>query len=178
MDDGADVIQLDPDRVKELASSLGKVRGIEINLDTGEVTSDGSPTATKTLEELADETYVSPLLPGTEVQLTLNVGGRKPNGSTLKTKSAEVPVTGQFAKNSKVKLVVDGEVEEIHFKTVRDGKGGPVLGHDRVHVLEIDRIERPANPAHLDAALRLCERWAEDPTDPCEDIRQEVVDAA
>ena len=142
---GAAVVTLTPERAEEQSQALrdlgygdeatvdvdGSIRGVE---DQG--------AARRTLEEMADETYVPPILAGTQETLDLKVGGRAPTGSTLRIKGGEYPVRGQYRMNDRVQLVIEVDIEDVWFKTLRDPKTKAIIGRDRCHmgVIAVDGI--------------------------------------
>lgn len=75
-------------------------------------------------------------------QISLVVGGRKADQSTLVLRGGEVTVEGQFEKGSRLRFEVEGVVSQITFTDLMDHKTGEVTGTKRKHVLKLDGITR------------------------------------
>lgn len=92
------------------------------------------------LDEEETETYIE----GTTGQLSLTVGGRKPDSSTFKMKGAEVKVRqGQYTKGETVVLRVIARLDEVKFIDMHDDYG-TITATKRVHTakpISIERIE-------------------------------------
>src|SRR5574338_1069400 len=103
---------------------------------TVKVNSDGTVEGTgKTLEELAKEAAPEDngFMQGSSGQLSLDVGGRDDLiGSRIKIASGDFPLAGQFPQGKRVRIEMEIEIDEIHFKTVRD-RDGLHMGRDRIH---------------------------------------------
>lgn len=115
---------------------------IEMHVDkaTGEVLSNGSKTLEQIADEMTDEANaMHDFVHGTQKQLTLDVGGRKPTGSVLKIKGYDMPLIGQFPKNKTLKLMIDVSIEHVSMKTVRD-RDRHIIGTDRIHHAEVTGV--------------------------------------
>lgn len=75
-------------------------------------------------------------------QISLSVGGRNADQSTLVLRGGEVTVEGQFEKGTRLRFEVEGVVSQITFTDLMDHKTGDVTGTKRKHVLKLDGITR------------------------------------
>lgn len=102
----------------------------------------------KTLDELTAEAAADPpFMRGSSRQLSFDVGGRADDliGSRLKIPSGDYPLLGQFPQGKRVRVILELEIEDIHFKSVRDREGMRV-GRDRIHqavVIDQPKIDQP-----------------------------------
>ena len=78
-------------------------------------------------------------------QLSLEVGGRAPDGSSVKLRSKKIDVAGAFEKGEEVTFVVRAKVAEVHFVDKRDGQTGEITATERRHLLAPVHIERLAD---------------------------------
>ena len=101
----------------------------------------------KTIEQLAEEADLEAqdsevYIEGTTGQLSLAVGGRKPDTSVFKMKGGEVKIRdGQFTKGESVWCRVLLRVDEIKFVDGHD-EFGTVNSTKRVHVAKPVHVER------------------------------------
>lgn len=94
----------------------------------------------KTIEDMAndpdglpDEEDTAIYIEGSQGQLSLAVGGRKPDQATFKMKGAEVKVSeGQYHKGETVTLQVIARIDEVKFIDIHD-EYGTVTATKRVH---------------------------------------------
>lgn len=112
---------------------------ITVDADTGEILDDQGERTGRTLEDLTDE-YIPPFfVRGAQQQLSLDVGADvSVVGSMLKIKAQEVPLLGQYRVGQKVRLLVEVEVEDVAFKSIRSKYTGDIIGLDRLHVGSIE----------------------------------------
>lgn len=75
-------------------------------------------------------------------QLSLVVGGRRADESTITFRGGEVNVDGQFEKGTRVKFEIEGVVSEITFTDLMDHKTGNVTATKRKHVMKLDGIQK------------------------------------
>ena len=105
----------------------------------------------KSIEDLAEEQGIDLDAPdpevyieGTSGQLSLTVGGRKPDSATFKMKGAEVKVRdGQYTKGEMVTLKVMARIDEIKFVDSHD-EYGTVTASKRVHIakpIHVTKVE-------------------------------------
>jgi len=94
-------------------------------------------------DEAQEPAFPKPELLG-EGQLTLSVGGEKPNESKIKMSgvSIEVPNKGQFNKGQFIDVVVRCRVAGVHVDDLFDNQTGVVTGTIRRHILKPLRVER------------------------------------
>lgn len=76
-------------------------------------------------------------------QLSWDVGGKKPNTSSLRIVGGKVDVEGQFKKGQKFQALVDLEVKEVGFVDQVDASTGQVIGCDRRQKARIIGISIP-----------------------------------
>lgn len=101
----------------------------------------------KTIEQLAEEGALEEhdsevYIEGTTGQLSLSVGGRKPDTAVFKMKGGEVKIRdGQFTKGESVWCRVLLRVDEIKFVDGHD-EFGTVNSTKRVHVAKPVHVER------------------------------------
>jgi hypothetical protein len=121
---------------------LKPVPTIRVNADTGEVGDTG-----KTLEELAEEAAADPpFMRGSTRQLSFDVGGRDDLiSSRIKIPGGEFPLLGQFPQGKRIRIELDIEIEDIHFKAVRDREGLKV-GRERIHKAVVIDQPKIADP--------------------------------
>lgn len=75
-------------------------------------------------------------------QLTLTVGGAKPEVSTVKLVGGKMDVAGgDFDKGQEIKLLIHGVVAEVAFIDTRDQYGN-ISGTERRHKIRPLRVER------------------------------------
>lgn len=93
-------------------------------------------------------------LEGTTGQLSLSVGGRKPDSATFKMGAKEVKLAErtQFAKGSTVKLHVIARVDELKFRDKHDD-AGEVSHTTRVHLGIPISVVRMSATDSLEAAV-------------------------
>lgn len=97
---------------------------------------DGTPT---------DEEPAEPTLHGTVDQLSLTgIGGSHPDESKITLAGGELPVLGQFRKGERVKLILEGVVDEVALRDKRDRKTGTVTATIRKHTFTIESAYRLA----------------------------------
>lgn len=75
-------------------------------------------------------------------QLSLAIGGSKPEKSTIKLTGGAFEVRGEFAKGARARFVVEGPISEVGAVDLMDRQTGTVTGTVRKHVLKIDSVER------------------------------------
>jgi hypothetical protein len=74
-------------------------------------------------------------------QLSLDVGGKKPTGGSLRLTGGKIDIpTGQFKKGQKVAVLVEASVDAIEFVDIKDPKTGQVVGCDRRHKARITSV--------------------------------------
>lgn len=100
----------------------------------------------KSIEEQAeeaseDEATGQQAIPGTVSKLTLGAGGNKPESSEMKMRGGSLPVDGEFAKGSRIRLVIEGVVAEVSFVD-HYGKDNYVDGTVRRHMLRSVHVRR------------------------------------
>jgi hypothetical protein len=101
----------------------------------------------QSIEDLAEGGDIEPednevYIEGTTGQLSLAVGGRKPDTSTFKMKGGEVKIReGQFTKGESVWCKVLLRVDEIKFVDGHD-EYGTVNSTKRVHIAKPIHVER------------------------------------
>lgn len=114
----------------------------------------------RSIEDMAEEGGFEPeedptvYIEGTTGQLSLSVGGRKPDSASFKMQGKEVPLADrtQFAKGSTVKLDVIARVDEIKFRDKHDD-AGEVSHTTRVHTAIPISVVRLSPEARLEAAV-------------------------
>lgn len=77
------------------------------------------------------------IVEGSDGQLSLAVGGRKPTTSSLTLVGGKIDVEGQFKKGEIVVVQVECVVGEIAFKDLTDSKTNQVVGCARRHKARI-----------------------------------------
>lgn len=89
---------------------------------------------------------IPPLTLEGEGQLSLKVGGAKPNVSTVKMRGGSIAIegddAGQFEIGQLVDLGIKGRVSEIQFVQKRNVQTGEVDVTERRHIMKIEAIER------------------------------------
>ena len=70
-------------------------------------------------------------------QLTLSIGGKKPNLSKVVLRGGQIPFNGEAKKGDHVTLRVECVVGEIHLIDRRDSKTGDITDTTRKHVLKV-----------------------------------------
>ena len=93
----------------------------------------------------AAEGKPEPTIEGANGQLTMAVGGRKPDSSEFKIKGKAVAVEGQFEKGSMVRLEVMVSVNDLHFIDKKDHTG-TVVHTTRRHIANVESVRRIAEP--------------------------------
>jgi hypothetical protein len=111
------------------------------------------------IEEMADEGFepedTTPMIEGTSGQLSLSVGGRKPDSAAFKMKSAEVKLRdkSQFTKGETVELTVIARIDDVTFRDMHD-EYGTVTATKRIHTAKPINVDRVADShTRLEAAL-------------------------
>lgn len=66
-------------------------------------------------------------------QLTFDVGGREPDGASLRITGGRVEIAGQYEKGQKLRVSMLVEVREVAFVDEVDQKTGQVVGTERRH---------------------------------------------
>ncbi len=75
-------------------------------------------------------------------QLSLNPGGKKPTGASLRLTGGKVDiVTGELRKGQKVTVMVQASVDAVEFVDIKDPKTQTVVGCDRRHKARITSVE-------------------------------------
>lgn len=106
---------------------------------------------TETLDGLAEdgegleELYIE----GTQGQLSLNVGGRKPDTSTVSLRGGQIAVEGQLQKGDTVTLLITARVGEVVIADKMD-PAGFVKATTRRHVLRTESVRRLENEEEED----------------------------
>lgn len=113
--------------IEDLQAMEADGRSIEDMADAGEMPDDGAP-------------YIE----GTTGQLSLTVGGRRPDSATFKMKSAEVKLRdkSQFSKGEQVELRVLARIDDVTFRDMHD-EFGTVTATKRIHTakpINVDRV--------------------------------------
>jgi hypothetical protein len=80
-------------------------------------------------------------LPGVSRQLSLIAGGEVPDSSSFKMRGGSIPVEGEFAKGSVVRLEVTVSVDEVTFVDKKDNDGY-VVATERRHIAKILGVHR------------------------------------
>jgi hypothetical protein len=95
-------------------------------------------------EEAAAAAASSPdiIVSGTGEQLTLQAGGKRPTGSSLRLVGGKIDIEGQLTKGEVVRFEVECQVTEVAFRDSRDGKTGNVASTDRAHKATIIGAQR------------------------------------
>lgn len=76
-------------------------------------------------------------------QLSLRVGGAKPDKATVKLRGGSIGIPqGQYEKGDTVNLMVKVKCAEVHFVDKTDGQTGEVTETERRHVFKISGVER------------------------------------
>lgn len=77
-------------------------------------------------------------------QLSMKVGGSKPDESLVKMRGGSIAVGngGEFEKGSLVDLTVRCRVQEVHFVDKVDKQTGEIVGTVRRHILKPERVEK------------------------------------
>jgi hypothetical protein len=74
-------------------------------------------------------------------QLSLDVGGKKPTGASLRLTGGKVDIpTGQLRKGQKIAVLVEASVDAIEFVDIKDAKTGTIVGCDRRHKARITSV--------------------------------------
>lgn len=81
---------------------------------------------------MATATADPPKVTGSD-QLSFNVGGKRPSGSSLRIVGGRVEVEGQYEKGQKLRVEMLVEVRSIEFRDEVDEKTGQVVGCERRH---------------------------------------------
>lgn len=100
------------------------------------------PTAGSIAEAAAEEEAQVELLIASDGQITMAVGGKRPNRSEAVLRGGVQPLEGQFEKGETVRLEITATVAEVHFVDVKDAKHGTTVETKRKHVLKIDSVSR------------------------------------
>jgi hypothetical protein len=75
-------------------------------------------------------------------QLSLNVGGKRPTGASLRLTGGKVDiVTGELRKGQKVTVMIQASVDAVEFVDIKDPKTGTTVGCDRRHKARITSVE-------------------------------------
>lgn len=76
-------------------------------------------------------------------QLSLKVGGAKPDEATVKLRSVKIAVIdGQYEKGDAVNLMVKAVCTEVHFVDKRDEQTGTIVGVERRQIFRPLNVER------------------------------------
>ena len=90
-----------------------------------------------------DEQAIPELVVEGDGQLTLKVGGRKPDKSTVKLRGGSISIPrGQFEKGDTVNLLVKVTCSEVHLVDKRDNTTGEVVETERRQIMKITGVER------------------------------------
>lgn len=101
--------------------------------------------AGQSIEDLAEQEPAEPPMQG-DYQLSLLVGGREPESSSIHLRGGALPLEGQFEKGDRVRIVVECVVAEVHFIDRLDDHGN-VIGSERKHVARRAWVRRsPDSP--------------------------------
>lgn len=71
-------------------------------------------------------------------QISLAVGGRKADESTILFSGGEIKLSGQFDKGERVRFEIEGVVSQVAFTDLMDHKTGDVTATKRKHTLKLD----------------------------------------
>lgn len=78
-----------------------------------------------------------------DADLTSKVGGRKPDEAVIVLQGGQIKMgKSQFDKDTRVRLVVEGYLDEVATKNHRDAKTGQIHATKKRHVLRIDHMEK------------------------------------
>ena len=89
------------------------------------------------------EPAIPPLTMEGEGQLSLDVGGEKPNISQVKMRGASIELPdGQFKKGQRVSLAIEGRVAKIEFEDKIDPQTGDVVSTVRRHHIRVEGVEQ------------------------------------
>lgn len=81
-------------------------------------------------------------LPGNG-QLSLQVGGSKPDKATVKLRGGSIEVPeGEYKKGESVNLLIKVQCAEIHFVDKIDNSTGEIVGTERRQIFKIKGVER------------------------------------
>lgn len=75
-------------------------------------------------------------------QISLKVGGRAADESTILLSGGEVKLAGQYEKGQRLRFEIEGVVSQIAFTDLMDQKTGDVTATKRKHVLKLTGIKR------------------------------------
>lgn len=70
-------------------------------------------------------------------QLSMQVGGKRPTGSSLRLVGGKIAVEGQFDKGQTIRLALEVQIGEVAFVDERDSKTREVVGCERRHKARI-----------------------------------------
>jgi hypothetical protein len=98
--------------------------------------------------EQAPDEPTNVVIPGAEEQLTLGVGGDRPDESTIVFRGGEFQARGQWKKGMRVRFMVEGTIDAVELSDKRDRKLNVVTGTKRKHGMTVEHVE--ALPAAQD----------------------------
>lgn len=76
-------------------------------------------------------------------QLSLKVGGVKPEKATMKLRGGSIHVAqGQIEKGESINLLVKATCAEVHFVDKRDTATGEITGTERRQIMKITGVEK------------------------------------
>lgn len=80
-----------------------------------------------------------------EGQLSLQVGGNKPDSATVKLRGGSIAIpAGQLKKGDVVNLLVKVQVAEVHLVDKIDNSTGEITATERRHIAKIKGVEKVA----------------------------------
>lgn len=88
-----------------------------------------------------DDEIEEPVVEGSESQLSLAIGGRKPEESRITLAGGAFKMSGQFKKGERVRLFVEGTVDEVATRDNRDRKLNLITSTTRTHTLTVEKID-------------------------------------
>lgn len=121
----------------------------------------------------------APVIEGITGQLSLSVGGRKPDSATMRMGAKEVQLADktQFPKGSKIKLHVLASIDEVKLRDKKDDAGEPTHC-TRVHLAVPLSVQRLSPLSALEGAVMdfLFETDASDHEDDLYTVVRKVVE--
>lgn len=93
-------------------------------------------------EHPEEQARIAIQLPG-DGQLSLQVGGNKPDKATVKLRGGSIEVPdGQYKKGDLVNLLIKVQCAEVHFVDKIDNSTGEIVGTERRQIFKVKGVER------------------------------------